>query len=111
MIHLRRTYSNFMLTLTDSRGKVIACHTSGSSGIKGRKKYKISQKAIEHIFKKFIPYFVNLKIKKIIVVTYKMRAPGLPVLINSLLSFGLSIVSFNIRLVRAHNGVRKSKGR
>lgn len=29
-IHLRRTYSNFMLTLTNFRGKVITCHTSGS---------------------------------------------------------------------------------
>lgn len=51
------------------------------------------------------------KIKKITVVTYKTRAPGLSVLINSLLSFGVSIISFRVRLVRAHNGVRKRKGR
>lgn len=100
-----------MLSLTTIKGKVITSFTSGSAGIKGRKRYKTSPKALELIFKRIVPYFKLFSIRKLTVVTYRYRARGLPILLNSLRTFGMKLVGLEVRIVRAHNGVRPRKSK
>lgn len=100
-----------MLTLTNYKGQVISSASSGSAGIKGRKKYKTSQKAIELIFKKFIPYLKLFRIRKLVVVTNRYKPKGLTPLLNSLVACGIKLAAMEVRLVRAHNGVRPRKSK
>lgn len=110
-LYLQRTFSNFRLTLVNAYKKVVSCHTSGSAGIKGRKKYKISQKVVENILNKFVAFFIYRKIRKINVVVYGFKTPGLQHLINCLLSFNIIVRCIDVQVLKSHNGVRKRKPR
>lgn len=98
-----------MLTLVNPKNKVVTCATSGSSGIKGRKKYKTSIRSVRVIMKKILPYIKMFKIKKLSLVLYSYRPKALPLVIGALQSFRVKIAGFDLRIKRAHNGVRARK--
>lgn len=55
-IHIRRTYSNIFVTLTDLNANVIVCKSSGSSGIIRSKRRKKAPQALENIVNALMPY-------------------------------------------------------
>lgn len=109
-IFIRRSKSNFILTMTDMRNKVIVCCTSGSS-IKEQctKKRRISPYAMEDIVTSLNIFFFKFNIKRVRLVL-KMRT-GMVVrfLFKELLKKGIQIFRVDERLICAHNGVRRRK--
>jgi len=106
--HIVVSYNNTLVTITDSKGEVIAWSSSGLMGFKGTKKST--------------PYAANLvakdcteKAKKYnlsnIKVVVKGVGPGREAAMRGLASSGLNIVSIMDATPIAHNGVRRKKPR
>lgn len=102
------SYNNTLVTITDSKGEVIAWSSAGSIGFKGTKKST--------------PYAANLvakdcteKAKKYnltnIRVVVKGIGPGREAAMRGLAASGLNITSIMDATPVAHNGVRRKKPR
>ena len=65
-LYLKKTHSNIFLTLTDLRGRVVKCATSGSAGLGHSKRRKKAPQSIEKIMLSLKFYFDLYKIKGIL---------------------------------------------
>jgi len=106
-IHIKRTYTNIFVTLTDLDNKVIACVTSGSADktITNRRRKKIAL-AVEKIVST-LNYFIKLYDIKFINIVLKMKVKAhVYKLLSKLVYYGLIILSISSRKLLAHNGVK-----
>ena len=108
-VYLKFTYSNIIISLTDYKDKLIACHTSGSSGVVGTRRRKTAPQAIEIIVKKLFPYFILFKIKTVELILRQRVNSATHYLIKELSYYGLRISALRRRTIIAHNGVRGRK--
>lgn len=106
--YIHVSYNNTIVTITDSRGEVIAWSSSGLLGFKGTKKST--------------PYAANLvakdcteKAKKYnltnIRIIVRGIGPGREAAMRGLAATGLNIISIMDATPVAHNGVRRKKPR
>lgn len=106
--YINVSYNNTTITITDTKGEVLAWATSGLLGFKGAKKSTpyaanaVAKNVTEKI-KKF--NLINLKI------TVKGIGPGRESAIRSMVASGLNITAITDRTPIAHNGVRAPKPR
>jgi ribosomal protein S11 len=106
-IHIKRTYTNIFVTLTDLNNNVIVCVTSGSADntITNRRRKKIAL-AVEKIVST-LNYFLKLYEIKYLNIILKMKAKAhVYTLLSKLVYFGLVILSICSRKLLAHNGVK-----
>lgn len=108
-IFLKHTYTNIMISLTDNHNKLIACYTSGSSGVTGTSRRKTAPQAVELIVKKLYPFFVKHKIKAIELILTRKVSQAAHYLVRELGYCGIFIAIIRRRRICAHNGVRRRK--
>ena len=106
--HIRSTFNNTIVSITDAQGNVIAWKSAGTVGFKGSRKStpyaagmaaeSAARKAMEHGVKK-VDVFV------------KGPGSGRETAIRSLQSAGLEVGSITDVTPQAHNGVRPPKRR
>ena len=106
--HIRSTFNNTIVSITDPAGNVIAWQSAGTVGFKGSRKStpyaagmaaeSAARKAMEHGLKK-VDVFV------------KGPGSGRETAIRSLQSAGLEVGSITDVTPQAHNGVRPPKRR
>ena len=106
--HISVSYNNTLVTITDSKGEVIAWSSAGSLGFKGTKKStpyaaNLVAKDCTEKAKKY-----NLSNIKIVV---KGIGPGRESAMRGLAATGLNITSIMDATPVAHNGVRAKKPR
>jgi ribosomal protein S11 len=58
-LHLRKSYSNIFLTMTDLRNQVVICKSTGNSEIVGNKRKKKSPHSLENMVE-FLKLFLKL---------------------------------------------------
>ena len=106
--HIHVSYNNTLVTITDSKGEVIAWSSAGALGFKGTKKST--------------PYAANLVAKDCVEKTKKFNltnikvvvkgiGPGRESAIRGLAGTGINITSILDSTPIAHNGVRLKKPR
>jgi ribosomal protein S11 len=106
-IHIKRTYTNIFITLTDLDNKVIVCVTSGSADntITNRRRKKIAL-AVEKIVST-LNYFFKLYEIKYTNIILKMKVKAhVYTLLSKLVYYGIIILSICSRKLLAHNGVK-----
>ena len=106
--HIKSTFNNTIVSITDPQGNVIAWQSAGTVGFKGSRKStpyaagmaaeSAARKAMEHGLKK-VDVFV------------KGPGSGRETAIRSLQSAGLEVGSITDVTPQAHNGVRPPKRR
>src|SRR5690554_5130840 len=106
--HIKSTFSNTIITITDPTGAVIAWSSSGQVGFKGSRKSTpyaaqmaaeaAARRAMEHGMRK-VDVFV------------KGPGSGRETAIRSLTAAGLEVGTINDVTPQAHNGVRPPKKR
>ena len=107
-IYISSSYNNTMLTLTDSRGQVLAWKSAGSVGFKGTKKAtsfassKVAE-AVANICKKLAVERVEVLVKGI--------GAGRESAVRTLVTQGLNVVSIKDITPIPHNGCRPKKTR
>jgi len=89
--------------------KAIICHSAGSAGVIGTRKAKKAPHVVDMIVKKLQFSLIKFKIKCIIIFVRRKAVKAMNYLIRSLARFGIKIISFHLRRVQAHNGVRGRK--
>jgi ribosomal protein S11 len=109
-IYIRRTPSNFIVTLTDLCDRVIVCCTSGSSiKLQCTKKRRVSPYAMEDIVQNLATTLNRLGIKRIHIVLKIRTGIVVRFLFKEIMSQGFNIFCVEERLVCPHNGVRSRK--
>jgi ribosomal protein S11 len=103
-----RTPSNIFVALMDPQRNLIQCRTSGSSGIKGRKRLKRAPQAIEQIMGKLYPFFRSRKIKEVMVVLRTRVNAYVRILFKELAYYGIRVHKILVRRKVAFNGCRKA---
>jgi ribosomal protein S11 len=106
-VFLKTTFTNVMISLTDEHNKLIACHTSGSSGVVGTSRRKKAPQAVQTIIKKLYPYFVQKNINNVELVLTRRVTQATHYLIRELAYLGIKVAMFRRRRICAHNGVRR----
>ncbi|MCI5826300.1 MAG: 30S ribosomal protein S11 [Arcanobacterium sp.] len=106
--HIKSTFNNTIVSITDTNGEVIAAASSGMVGFKGSRKStpyaaqlaaeNAARRAMEHGMKK-VDVFV------------KGPGSGRETAIRSLTASGLEVTSISDVTPQAHNGVRPPKRR
>ena len=106
--HIKSTFNNTMITITDAQGNTIAWSSSGSNGFKGSRKSTpfaaqvtadaAARKGIEHGLQK-VEVFV------------KGPGSGRETAIRSLQAAGLEVTAVRDVTPQAHNGCRPRKRR
>src|SRR4026209_2776008 len=106
--HVKTSFNNTIVTLTDTEGNVIAWESAGSAGFKGSRKstpfaaqvtaHHAARKGMEHGLQK-VEVFV------------KGPGSGRETAIRSLQAAGLEILGVQDVSPQAHNGVRPKKRR
>lgn len=102
------SYNNTLVTITDSKGEVIAWSSAGGIGFKGTKKstpYAANMVAKDCVEKAKKYNLTNIK------VVVKGIGPGREAAIRGIAGTGLNITSIMDATPIAHNGVRKRKPR
>ena len=106
--HIRSTFNNTIVSITDMQGNVIACGTSGEMGFKGSKKSTpyAAQTAAEHAAR--IAVDNGMKTVEVLV-----RGPGAgrESAIRALATAGLEITMIKDVTPIPHNGCRPPKRR
>jgi ribosomal protein S11 len=106
-LYIRRTTSNFIVTLTDLRDRVIVCCTSGSSiKIQCNKKRRISPYAMEDIVQALSETLNRLNIKSLHIVLKIRTGMVVRFLFNEIFAHGFKIFCVEERLSCPHNGIR-----
>lgn len=110
-LHLRCTYSNIFITLTDLKNQAIKCHTSGRAFmyITKSKRRKITPHAIENIMWEFVPVIDKYKITHVIVVLKVARKAFGNFLLKELKYHNLGVYKVIIKKRVAFNGMRGKK--
>jgi len=107
-IHVSSSYNNTMVTLTSSRGQVLAWKSAGSVGFKGTKKAtsfaasKVAE-AIANICKKMAIEKIEILVKGI--------GAGRESVVRTLVAQGINVVSIRDITPIPHNGCRPKKTR
>lgn len=102
------SYNNILISITDSKGEVIAWSSSGTLGFKGTKKstpYAANLVAKDCVEKAKKYNLTNIKI------IVKGIGPGRESAVRGLAGAGLNILSIMDKTPVAHNGVRRPKPR
>lgn len=107
--HIKATFNNTIITITDEKGHVLLWGSSGTSGFKGTRKGTpfAAQLAAESVAKKAQTLF-NMKE---VDVRVKGPGPGRETAIRALQSAGLNVVSIKDVTPIPHNGCRPPKRR
>ena len=106
--HIKSTFNNTIVTITDTRGNVIAWQSAGTVGFKGSRKSTpfAAQMAAEAAAKIAIEHGM----KKVSVLV-KGPGSGRETAIRSLSAAGLEVTTINDVTPVAHNGCRQVKRR
>jgi len=109
VIHIKSTFNNTIITLTNPEGKVLLWASAGSVGFKGTRKGTpfAAQLVAENIAKRAINIF-NMKEVDVLV---KGPGPGRETAIRALQAGGLNVVSIKDITPIPHNGCRPPKRR
>lgn len=107
--HIKATFNNTIITITDLEGKVLLWSSSGTVGFKGTRKGTpfAAQLAAESIARKAQTMF-NMQEVDVLV---KGPGPGRETAIRALQSGGLDVVSIKDVTPIPHNGCRPPKRR
>ncbi len=107
--HIKATFNNTIITITDQKGHVLLWGSSGTVGFKGTRKGTpfAAQLAAESVAKKAQSLF-NMKE---VDVRVKGPGPGRETAIRALQSAGLNVVSIKDVTPIPHNGCRPPKRR
>jgi ribosomal protein S11 len=108
-IHIKKSFSNIFITLTDLHDKVIICYSSGSSMEIVSKRQKSSPYAVESIVKKLLFYLRLYKIKSLQIILKLKVSSHVFFLIKELNFYGFTISSIFEKKCLPHNGVRSRK--
>ncbi|MDP9801410.1 small subunit ribosomal protein S11 [Arcanobacterium wilhelmae] len=106
--HIKSTFNNTIVSITDTKGEVIAQASSGMVGFKGSRKSTpyAAQLAAENAARRAIEQGV-----KKVDVFVKGPGSGRETAIRSLTAAGLEVTSISDVTPQAHNGVRPPKRR
>ncbi|KAB1644350.1 MULTISPECIES: 30S ribosomal protein S11 [unclassified Pseudoclavibacter] len=106
--HIKSTFNNTIITITDTTGAVIAWASAGEVGYKGSRKSTpfAAQQAAEHAAKRAQDHGV-----KKVDVFVKGPGSGRETAIRSLQAAGLEVGSINDVTPQTHNGCRPPKRR
>ncbi|MCD6221559.1 30S ribosomal protein S11 [bacterium] len=109
VIHIKSTFNNTIITLTNPEGKVLLWASAGSVGFKGTRKGTpfAAQLVAENIAKRAINIF-NMKEVDVFV---KGPGPGRETAIRALQAGGLNVVSIKDITPIPHDGCRPPKRR
>jgi len=109
VIHIKSTFNNTIITLTNQEGKVLLWASAGSVGFKGTRKGTpfAAQLVAENIAKRAINIF-NMKEVDVFV---KGPGPGRETAIRALQAGGLNVVSIKDITPIPHDGCRPPKRR
>ena len=104
--HMKSTFNNTIVSITDQQGNVIAWCSSGMVGFKGSRKSTpyASQMSAEHVAKRAMEHGV----KKVDVLV-KGPGSGRETAIRSLQSAGIEVVGIKDVTPLPHNGCRLTK--
>lgn len=107
-IYINATYNNTMITVTDTKGSVLAWASSGSSGFSGPKKATpfAASKVVSIIAEKIAPY--GMKDAEVFV---KGVGSGRDSALRSLINRGINITAIRDVTPVPHNGPRPPKTR
>jgi ribosomal protein S11 len=108
-IHIKKSFSNIFITLTDLNDKVIICYSSGSSMAIVSKKQKASPYAVEAIVKKLLLYLRLYNIKNLQIILKLKVSSHVFFLIKELNFYGFTISNIFEKKSIPHNGVRSRK--
>ena len=106
--HIKSTFSNTIITITDPTGAVIAWSSSGQVGFKGSRKSTpyAAQMAAESVARRAMDHGMRK-----VDVFVKGPGSGRETAIRSLTAAGLEVGTINDVTPQAHNGVRPPKKR
>ena len=106
--HIKSTFNNTIVTITDTNGEVIAATSSGMVGFKGSRKSTpyAAQLAAENAARRAMDHGM-----KKVDVFVKGPGSGRETAIRSLTASGLEVTSISDVTPQAHNGVRPPKRR
>ena len=109
VIHIKSTFNNTIITLTNPEGRVLLWASAGSVGFKGTRKGTpfAAQLVAENIAKRAINIF-NMKEVDVLV---KGPGPGRETAIRALQAGGLNVVSIKDITPIPHDGCRPPKRR
>ena len=107
-VHIKATFNNTIITITDEAGNVIAWGSSGSSGFKGSRKSTpyAAQIAMEAAVEKAKPYGLSE-----VDVFVKGIGSGRETAVRALQSLGIYVKSIRDVTPLPHNGCRAKKPR
>lgn len=105
-VYVSSSYNNTIVTLTDSRGQVLAVKSAGSVGFKGAK--KATSFAASRVAEAIALVSKKLGIEKLEVMIRGIGA-GRESAVRTLVNQGLNIVSIKDVTPIPHNGVRPKK--
>lgn len=108
IVHIKASFNNTIVSVTDKKGNVIAWSSSGSCGFKGSRKSTpfASQTATELALKKVMEQGL-----KVVDINISGPGSGRETAIRSIQNLGLSILSIKDVTLISHNGCRSSKKR
>jgi len=110
-VYVRKTATNYVVTLTDLFGKVLFCCTSFSSLMKnpGDKRRRLSFFALEDIVTKFAGWAYFYHISMVIIIS-RVRSRSVFRAFNRMLKlYGLKVYGRIREFLNPHNGVRGRK--
>ena len=107
--YLRKTYSNIFVTMTDLKGNVIKCTTSGSAGVGKSKRRKKAPQSFENIVLTLKSSLQLYKVNKIFLYLSCRVSRLVYSLIKEIQYHGFVIRGVVLRHRVAHNGVKGRK--
>ena len=105
-IYVSSSYNNTLVTLTDSRGQVLASKSAGAVGFKGAK--KATSFAASRVAEAIVNVCKKLAVEKVEVFIRGVGA-GRESAIRTLVNQGLNVTSIKDVTPMPHNGVRPKK--
>ena len=107
--HIKATFNNTIITITDTQGNVLLWGSAGSIGFKGTRKGTpfAAQLVAENVAKR-AQSMLNMKE---VIVRVKGPGPGRETAIRALQSAGLNVISIKDVTPIPHNGCRPPKRR
>ena len=107
-VHIRSSFNNTIITITDRQGNAVAASSAGAQGFKGSRKSTpfAAQVAAEHAGKIALEYGL-----KNVEVRIMGPGPGRESSVRALNALGIRVTSIQDVTPVPHNGVRPSKRR